>query len=449
MASLLAVLEDKRQKLEDERSELIQKAEVTKDFGTLVADGSEKTIRERVAEIDGELPDVVRDRDLAAAERKRIVTAAVAYTEGDSSGELKEGLMTALGQGRQMIALPSQQFLGATEWNDYLAKIAPGGRQITDSVAIESPKIPIEGSSLTWLRKGAEVITGGSSTSQGALMVNDRLPIVDAFYQRPITLLDLFATGTTDADVVEYVRLTSYTNGAASVPEATHIDGTDESPSMASHKPWAQMALAKITEAVVTIAVGIPATRRALTNPGQMRQLIDDALRYDLKLEVERQAVEGTGSGDEEFEGFATVSNTQDQAFDTNIVLTLRKAITKVRINGRTTANGIAMNPTDVDDLYAEALTSEAPGMAAILLQLANGTLHGKPIVESEAIDAGSAWAADFKKAFLLDREQATIQATSGYMDFFMRNLVAILGEQRAVFGVVRPKAFCQVDLGS
>lgn len=302
---------------------------------------------------------------------------------------------------------------------------------------------------MPWLRKGAEVITGGSQTSQGALMVNDRLPIVDNFTQRPIALLDLFATGTTDADVVEYVRRTSYTPGAKSVPEATHIDAADETPANASHKPWAQMALAKITEAVITIAVGIPATRRALTNPGQMRQLIDDDLRYDLKLETERQAVEGAGSGDEEFEGFATVANTQDQAFDTNIVLTLRKAITKVRINGRATANGIAMYPTDIDRLYEEALTSTAPGMAAILIQLANGTLHGKPLVESEAIAEGSPWVADFKKAFLLDREQATIQATTGYMDFFMRNLVAILGEQRAVFGVVRPQAFCNVDLGS
>jgi hypothetical protein len=446
---LLAVLEEKRKALETERSELISKADSSKDFGAPVAEGSDITIRDRIAQIDGELPGVVRDRDFAASEQNRIKTAAVAYTEGDPSSELKEGLITAVQHGRSMLALPSNQFLGSKEYQNWAAQAMPNGRVPSDSEHVVSPKIGIEGSAIGWMRQGAELVTGGSATSQGALMVNDRLPIVDNFYQRPITLLDLFAQGTTDADIVEYVRLTSYTKGAASVPEATHIELSDEAGGGVSHKPWAQMALAKITEAVVTIAVGIPATRRALTNPGQMRQLIDDALRYDLKLETERQAVEGTGSGAGEFEGFATVAGTLDQSFDTSIVMTLRRAITKVRLEGRTNPNGIAMYPTDVDDLYAEALTSTAPGMASILLQLANGTLHGKPIVESEAIDAGSAWVADFKKAFLLDREQATIQATSGYMDFFMRNLVAILGELRAVYGVVRPKAFCEVDLGS
>lgn len=434
MASLLAVLEDKRQALEAERAELMTKAE---------AAGSFDDVRERIEEIDTELPAVVADRDRAAAEKKRIISAPVAYTEG------KEGPITpAQEQFTAWPAAPSQQFLGSAEWTDYMARIAPGGRDLSPKVRVESPKVPLVGSPLAWMRKGAEVITGSSATSAGATVVPDRLSLVDQFYQRPITLLDLLTSGTTDSDIVEYVRVTSFTGAAASVKEATHIDLADEAGGGISHKPWAEMALAKVTEAVGTIAVGIPATKRALSDAGQMRTLIDSALRYDLQLETERQVIEGSGS-DDEFEGIDTVGGTQDQTFNTSIVYTLRLAKTKVRTVGRAIPNGIVMNPTDLDLLYYECLTSTAPGMAAILTELAAGRIHGLPLVESEAVTAGSAWVADWRKAFLWDRQQASIQATDGYMDFFMRNMVAILAELRAAFGVIRPAAFVEAVIES
>ena len=37
--------------------------------------------------------------------------------------------------------------------------------------------------------------------------------------------------------------------------------------------------------------------------------------------------------------------------------------------------------------------------------------------------------------------------ATDSHMDFFIRNLVAILAEMRAAFGVIQPSAFCKVTL--
>lgn len=436
MPSLLAVLEDKRKSLESERAEIIEKA---------TAAGSFDASRERLDEIDAELPTVLADAARATAERKRIISSPVDFVEG-AEGPL--GGLLGAGLPKGMPSAPSEQFLASREWREYIEKLAPGGREISSKTRVESPKVPIEGSPMLWLRHGAEVITGGSATSAGALVQPTRLPIVDNYTQRPITLIDLLSPGTTDSDIVEYVRVTSYTKGAASVPEATHIDGADESPANASHKPWAQMALEKVTEAVSTIAVGIPATTRSLSDAGQMRSLIDGQLKYDLALEVERQVIEGSGT-DEEFEGIKTVSNTQTQAFDTSIALTLRRALTKVRVGGRTIPNGIAISPETLDDFWAECLASTAPGMAGILLELAQGKFAGKPLVESEGLDRGEAIVADWKRAFLWDRQQATISASSGYMDFFMRNLVAVLAEMRAGFGVIRPPAFVLVDLGS
>ncbi|MEX0755001.1 MAG: phage major capsid protein [Actinomycetota bacterium] len=72
--------------------------------------------------------------------------------------------------------------------------------------------------------------------------------------------------------------------------------------------------------------------------------------------------------------------------------------------------------------------------------------MWGLPVVESEAISAGTALVGDFRKAVLFDRQNFTIVVgTVG--DDFIRNIVRILAETRAGFAVLRPKAFCEVDL--
>jgi HK97 family phage major capsid protein len=67
--------------------------------------------------------------------------------------------------------------------------------------------------------------------------------------------------------------------------------------------------------------------------------------------------------------------------------------------------------------------------------------------VESEAQPAGAGWVGDWRKAVLWDREQAMISMSDSHDDFFTRNLVAILGELRAAWGIIRPQAFVELDL--
>src|SRR5690606_24255021 len=75
------------------------------------------------------------------------------------------------------------------------------------------------------------------------------------------------------------------------------------------------------------------------------------------------------------------------------------------------------------------------------------GTLWGLPRVVSEAVPAGTAIIGDFRKAVLWDREQATVSVTDSHADFFIRNLIAVLAEERVAFGVIRPSAFVVMDL--
>ncbi|MFC9429257.1 phage major capsid protein [Streptomyces sp. NPDC056987] len=302
------------------------------------------------------------------------------------------------------------------------------------------------------------LVTGVSDTSAGAFVVPDQLGLqvgLDAF-KRPLRLRDLVTNGTTTSDSVEYVRMTSFTNNAAPVAEATSA-ANPTAPGGAGalvpnagggYKPESGLTAERINTNVKTIAHWMPITKRAVADAAQVLTLIDAFLRYGLEEELEDQMVQGSGTG-ENFEGIATVSGVQSQAWDSDEFTTLRKARTKVRTVGRSIANGYLLNPVDLETLDLKQ-DNEAryyfggPGGVG-----SAQTLWGLPVIETEAVPAGTAYVGDWRKAILWDREQATIQMTDSHMDFFIRNLVVILAEMRAAFGVIQPNAFVEIDLAA
>jgi HK97 family phage major capsid protein len=301
------------------------------------------------------------------------------------------------------------------------------------------------------------LVTGTSDTSGGAFVNNDRIGLQVALeaFQRPLRIRDVVTNGTTTSDTIEYVRVTSTTNNAAPVAEATSsaaptapasVPGALVNNAGGGYKPESGLALAKVTTPVKTIAHWMPVTKRALSDAAQIRTLIDAFLRYGLEEELEDQMIQGDNTG-ENFEGLATVSGVQAQAWDTNALVTLRKAKTKVRTVGRSVANAYLLNPADL-----EALDLLTDNENRYYFDGPSGTgsaqpLWNLPVIETEAVPAGTGYVGDFRKAVLWDREQATIQMTDSHLDFFVRNLVAILAEMRAAFGILQPSAFVEVDL--
>jgi HK97 family phage major capsid protein len=237
------------------------------------------------------------------------------------------------------------------------------------------------------------------------------------------------------------VKVTGFTNNAAFVPEADSVDSTDNT----GRKPWSSLTLVRVIEAVKTIAHGEAATKNALADGGQMRAILDQFLRYGLLEAVEDEVVGGTGG--EGFVGILETPDIQSQPFTTDILTTARKAKTKVRTVGRARANAYGFHPNDWERFDLE-MTLGGPGSNYRQAgQQTEPTLWGLPVFESEAIPEGTGLCADFRRAVFWDRQQTTVEATSGYMDFFMKNLVAVLAELRAGFGVIRPEAFVAIDL--
>lgn len=326
-----------------------------------------------------------------------------------------------------------EQFVSSSEFKDFIGRF-PNGRIPDSAKGLMSPPVQFK-----------DVLTGGSDTSGGAFVNTDVTGIYETLGRRPLTIRDLISNRQTGSDTVEYVRQVTQVNAAAPVPEASGTSGGVTAGDVAGTKPEGSMSFEKVTAAVKTIAVWVPATKRALSDAAQLRGLIDDELRADLEETLEDQILNGTGAG-ENFTGISNTANVQAQAWDTDLLTTTRRARTKVRTVGRSQATAYLLHPNDWErlDLLQD---NEGRYRFGGPTQLGTPTLWGLPVVESEGVTEGVGYVGDFRKAVLWDREQASIQVSDSHADFFVRNLVAILAEMRAAFGVVRPTAFVEMDL--
>lgn len=336
-----------------------------------------------------------------------------------------------------------ERFVHSPDFKAWMEKVAPNGQIAETAKGLQSPPLGFKG--LRELGRKA-LITGGSDTSAGALVVPQDLGLRDqGVFQRPLTIRDIITIGQTDSDLVQYVRITGFTNAAAPTAEATAATGTSGT------KPESGLTMERIDAPVKTVAHWIPATKRALSDASQLRTLIDQFLDYGLEEALEDQIVTGDNTG-ENFEGITTVSGVQSQAWDTDIFVTTRKARTKVVTVGRARPTAYLLHPNDWERF--DLARSDGGGGAGTGPFLGTGPfgeglsrLWRLPVVESEAVPEGTGYVGDFRTCVLWDREQASIQVSDSHEDFFVRNLVAILAELRAAFGIFRPEALVEMDL--
>ena len=326
-----------------------------------------------------------------------------------------------------------EQFTSAKEWVDWLKVNAPSGVIPDSRKGIVSPPLEVKDFGLFPQKQRyeqKELLAGVADVSAGALMESERTGIYEPLGRYPLTVRQLIDVRTTGIDTVEFVRQTQQVTQAAPVAESNITTPTGATGEITGEKPEATIRFERVTETVKTIAVWIPATKRALSDASQLRGLVDSELRDDLGEELESQLLTGDGTG-ENFTGLANTANTLAQAFVTNIAVTSRKALTNLLVNGKTMPSGWVLNPTDWE---AFDLLQDDQGRFYWGGPMALGprTLWGSPVAQGFFQTAGLGWLANWRKAVLWDREQGNISVSDSHSDFFIRNLVAILAELRA-----------------
>lgn len=376
--------------------------------------------RPEFARLEGELKEVTEklqqlqeDADRIASINRNLAPAAFS---ADGKGSIGE------------------RFINAKAWQEWIGRFP--GRMIPDGAKhLMSP--PVEFRSLL-----KELITGAGSTSAGAFVVPEDTGIYEPLGRYPRTLLDLISRGGTSSDSVSYVRQTRRVQEAAPVPEANITTFTGGIGQVSGAKPEGRMEFAQVLESVKTIAVWIPATKRALSDAAQLRTLIDQDLREDTLEELERQIYSGDGTG-ENFTGIVNTANVLNQAWDVDVFRTARLAKLDVEVMGRTQPTAFVLHPSDwaVIELTRDGENRYYYGGP---LSIGEKRLWGLPVVTSMAVTEGTGLVANWRKARLWDREAATISMSDSHNDFFTRNMVAILCELRAAFGITLPGGFCK-----
>ena len=297
------------------------------------------------------------------------------------------------------------------------------------------------------------LLTGLSSTSAGALVVNDRYtPVTDLIGSRELSVRDLCTNVTTQSDTFEFVQVTAKTNNAAAVAEATTsadptvVSGVITDVAGAGTKPESSMALAVVSTPVETLAHLMPLTRRAAADAPQVRQLVDAFLIQGLREVEEDQILNGNGSspnlrGILQTSGISTVGSA---GTDVDAIV---DAIRTIRADRRR-PNAMVIHPNDwysTGFLLAKDSTNRylLGDPRASVDQL--NTLWGLKVVVSEAMTENTVLVGDFKQCVVADRQQAAIYVTDSHKDWFGRNLLAVLAEERLAVGVLDPDAFCTV----
>lgn len=301
-----------------------------------------------------------------------------------------------------------------------------------------------------------DVLSTGTGPG-GALVTPDYLPGILPLPQRPLTVRDLFSQDTTGSDILSYARQTSFDNGTTAVAQATSLT--------TGLKPQSSIGWARQTSPIETIATWMAATRRQLADVGQTRSLIDNQGTLMLRLEEENQLVNGNGTSPN-LRGLLNTSGLQlydvsGVSGNTRVNLdALRTARRLVKTGpSRFDADSVIVNPVDSEnyDLMVdvqERYRAGDPFGSNFANQNAGG---GDPTpiwrlrrVESEAIAAGHALVGAFRPgATVFQREPITILTSDSHSDFFIRNLVAVLFEERFGFAVFFPSAFVYVTLHS
>ena len=316
-------------------------------------------------------------------------------------------------------------------------------KELVDSGALESDNARFKTTPFRPQVKAPGDVIGSGAGGGGALITPQYLPGVIPLPQRPLVVRDLFSQDTTQSDTISYAAQTAFDTAASAVAQATSIAAS-------GLKPQSSIAWVRKTLPVESIATWMAATRRQLGDAGQTRSLIDNQLQLMLRLVEEDQLVNGNGTSPN-LRGLLNQTGVQtldvSGSASVNALLnldTIRDAKRLVKTGpARADADGVIVHPTD-----AAIIDERKDGVNRYLgngpFNMGPNTLWGLPRVESESVPVGHAIVGAFKVGgTVFQREGTTIFASDSHADFFVRNLVAVLAEERLGLAVFFPAAFC------
>lgn len=295
-------------------------------------------------------------------------------------------------------------------------------------------------------RKDVYTALGGTQTipTLGTVQFDPAVP--RAF--RPNRVRDLFPVATTNANMIDYFRVTGFTEGGLDGGGSGNAQTVPErSSGQFGLKPHSNLNFEPANAVVRTIAHWEAAHRNIINDEPQLQTTINNELLYGLALVEDDQILNGDGNG----ENLLGILNTPGIQTYTPAAAeigsdTLRKATT-LAVLANYPPTGYVLHPNDWQNIELQKGTTGTGGDGQYMLitNIAIGAAAQawrQPVVETPAMTEGTFLNGAFGLGVqLYDREQANVRIAEQHADFFVRNAVVILCEERLALAVKRPES--------
>jgi HK97 family phage major capsid protein len=409
----------------------------------------------RLKELKGALKDVLAQNDTIVdhVEANREEGGPEVQVEAKHVEAFRSGLAKAREIRSEIEALEGLSEVKAWAENSSAPAVAPKiltssqgkslGQRFIESDEFKSIGNGRNGYSMNAPFQVKDIFTALPSGTPGDFGTPQREGIVERA-KRTSRVRDLFPVQQTTTNMIEYFRVSGFTNNAATVAERSG------SPAVFASKPQSSMTVVGVQAPVRTIAHFEVAHRNVLDDEPTLRGIIDNELLYGLRLVEDDQILNGDGTGSN-LTGIRETSGIQTQVWsagstgDTRIDA-VRRAITKSLL-AYYEPTGIIVHPNDMEDIE---LTKDAEERHLMVMSVSLGAearLWRLPMVMTPAITEGFALVGSFGiGATLYDRMEGSIRVAEQHSDFFIRNAVAVLAEQRLALAVKRPESFVEVE---
>ena len=273
--------------------------------------------------------------------------------------------------------------------------------------------------------------------------------------QRPLRVRDLFPVASTSANLIDYFRVLGFLENdgrgnAGPVRERAAANGTDAPTGGATDtfglKPKSTLQFQSAQAPVRTIAHYEVAHRNVLADEPQLQSVINNELLYGLSLAEDDQILNGDGTG-ENLLGILNTPGIQTytQAVGDQKSDALRRAAT-LSVIANYPGTGFVMHPLDWEDIELQKTVAGGDGQYMLVSNVAIGAqtqVWRQPVVETPAMTEGTFLTGAFGiGAQLYDREQANVRISESHEDFFVRNAIVVLCEERLAMAVKRPESF-------
>ena len=271
--------------------------------------------------------------------------------------------------------------------------------------------------------------------------------------QRTARVRNLFPVAATSANLIDYFRVMGFAenggNGnARPVRDRTAADGVSAPAGTATdtfgRKPKSNLLFQSAQAPVRTIAHWEAAHRNVISDEPQLQATINNELLYGLALAEDDQILNGDGMT----ENLLGILNTPGIQSYTQVATdqksdALRRSAT-LSVIANYPGTGFVLHPHDWEEI--ELQKANGDGQYMLVTNVAVGattSVWRQPVVETPAISEGTWLTGAFGiGAQLYDRQVASIRISENHEDFFVRNAIAILAEERLALAVKRPESF-------